>query len=239
MSVVLGTLFLAGSAARATGELVVYLSFETSSFAPLEYRSHARTLPTSGSQILFTADLFRTGAGNTLTRLGPENYLFEWTWRGFPYQTLGKNLFAVTLATVPDTSSADITLRVRDRFTKKVLAEKELSVPIIPPLLLLHEVRDGIVSKIAQSRFRAQAGETLRLLAQPYFFNVPADSERLEYEWRHGVNSTEGMVSNPRILDIKIPDGGGGYNEQFSVAVRHKENVLESASQSFTVEVEK
>lgn len=221
--------------ARAQDEIKIHLSFDTSNYAPTEYRTHARILPVAGSDIIFTADMYRRGRGQIIIPLNPTNYIFEWTWRGVPRKELGKNLFRVSLDTMPDVGAASINLKVRDRFSESVLAEESISVPIISPAVLLYEVDDGKVSGIASAVFPGKPGQTLTILAQPYFFNAPSD--QLEYEWRHQGERIGGTPEDPRFLAIKIPAGASGYQEQFSVTVKHRQNILEFANQSFVVEV--
>jgi len=216
----------------------LYLSFEASNYAPAEYRSHARTLPVTGSSLVFSADLFRRGAAGTLLPQNPANYIFEWTWRRHPVRQTGKNVFQASLPDIPDNPSAVIGVKVIDRFSDITVASKELSIPIASPEVMVYEVRpNGSVGSLSLESFAAQPGETLTFLAQPYFFTLPSDADALEYVWRHGGAPIEGVTTDPRFLNVKIPGNQSNYRESFSVNLANKFNVLEAASRSFGIEV--
>lgn len=217
----------------------LYLSFEASNYAPTEYRSHARTLPVTGSNLIFSADLFRRGTGGSLLPQNPANYIFEWTWRKNPVRQTGKNVFAASLPEIPDVLSAEIKVKVIDRFTGLEVASKELSVPLVSPEVMVYDIRpNGGIGSLSLESFTAQPGEILTLLAQPYFFTLTSDSDSLEYVWRHGSVAIEGATTDPRFINIKVPTNQTNYQEPFSISITNKFNVMEAASKSFTVKVE-
>lgn len=163
---------------------------------------------------------------------------FKYTWEhDFRVQGslsgFGQDSFTVVNQTLNPRETVGVQIVNRDA---SQTTEKQLTVPIFEPEILIYAVEDGVRSRQAVERALGTGSEET-FVAEPYFFSVAKNDPRvLSYEWFAGDRRLEGTSGQKIYNQIVLQNPRQAGIIPLSVRIEHPINLFQIASKLFSVE---
>lgn len=237
------SLFFAKTVLAQTNNYFVYLDWRSSSYAPEEYLIFAKPLPANGAKIELSANLFSIKE-KTIEKqkvqfyqvLDTKEYVFSWSVNAKKlFEGKGANRFVYNIPRGIRLGKVVVDLSVFDSSGVEFIASKKIIIPISnEPNLTVHLIKNNKVIPLAEKSFIGKAGESLKLLVKPYFFNISSVVD-LSYNWYEGKKKIEATEYANEIFEIKLPSFPASgyfkavvYNNNFTLELGQEEIKIES-----------
>ena len=209
--------------------------WEAETYTPPFYKGKPLQAPRADVRVSVFPDFVRTNK----TKIARENLYYKWQLNGNLLQnSTGRGNSSITLRDVSNIKNRDLTFRVEVSSADQTMSSfTYLTIPKTEPKIVFyhkHPLRGIRYHKPIQESFEMESQETT-ILGTPYFFSSEEKSSpKLEYQW--GVDGEEqpGSEGAPYALTLRhVNEEGGKAN--VSLSVRHSENYLQTAENSFDI----
>jgi len=209
------------------------LIWETDTYTPATYKGKA--LHTIESPLRIVA--FPTFKKNGIT-YNPNQLIYTWSINGKVRNDLsGYNKQVIDLR-AEDTYRSQTQVTVRIATTdNSVISEKSTTIQTIDPFIVLYEhmplIGPNYASAISKT-YKLQKQE-IRLIAEPYFFDVPSSTHPLlSYSWKINQTPVSFTDTLPNILTLRHTGGSG--KSTLSLSTTHGLISEQNQNQSITIE---
>lgn len=165
------------------------ITFQTKSFAPLEYRG--ALLPSKNTQVNITAFPLINNF------YGP--FTYKWFIDGKLYQT---NADAQTISFLTQAgigNSNNIKVEISNQ-SKSIKIIKEIKIPVVDPQIIFYQ-NNSLFNVVSEKTISAK--ERGGVIAKTYFFNQP--SENLQFRWQFLQQRSEGTGEEAGTLQFVGP----------------------------------
>lgn len=196
--------------ASAQTEPEIMITWRAKSYAPPGFEG--KTLPAVGTSIEAAFELIDQGKIVDVSK-----YEVRWFFGGYLWKVgLGLKSYGYTPTLY---SGNDITVKVAVVGYKERPIEKSIVIPLVRPEIVIdapyynRELRQGL------NIFRGL----------PYFFNIQSIGE-LVFNWKANNEPAVSGGNKPDVLELNIPEGGGGLQIPVSLFVQNRQEGLEFAS---------
>lgn len=209
-------------------DLVLTWSAET--YVPKWYKGKALPLQDSVTRVTAVPRIIIDGSA-----INPDNLIYIWSLDDEDRVLVGpgESVFRLRFSNFPRATHR-ISLVVEDRL-KRIRKEKILLIEAERnPRLSIYEVRPlgGVEPRRSASLFPV-SGETLDLLAEPFFFGV-ASKRALTFTWRVAGSEVTGSAENPFLLTLNLLGQPRGFIEVLARA-KDQNEFLPSASKTLNI----
>jgi len=201
-------------------------------YTPLFYRGYSFASPGAVVEIYAVPHLFSGGA-----RIAPKNLIYEWFVDGNKFSAKsgeGKNKFILDTWDAGN-ASYDIGLKVSSS-GGSISVQKNIRIRPQNPQVLFYEINKLTGRKnLAHSSFFLRSGETLSVLAEPYFFGL-ASLNRAAVSWNANGNVIDTTSENPKILEVTAPENSIS-STNFGSSIEDAKTIYQRAAAELTITV--
>src|SRR3989338_1823153 len=179
-------------------------------YTPLFYRGYSFASPGAVVEIYAVPHLFSGGA-----RIAPNKFILD-TWDA-------------------GNASYDIGLKVSSS-GGSISVQKNIRIRPQNPQVLFYEINKLTGMKnLAHSSFFLRSGETLSVLAEPYFFGL-ASLNRAAVSWNANGNVIDTTCENPKILEVTAPENSIS-STNFGSSIEDAKTIYQRAAAELTITV--
>ena len=232
------------SCAHAASGTTLQLSWTSDTYTPLSYHAHARTLPVWGATMTFFATPFSTqsGTGKNATRISyvpqdPQSFYFVWYLNGNKYdQNQGESSLTYSIDPYVAQDNIDVHVQIFDAASGALTAEQQITIPLIQkPQVLLYQIDGEKTLPGALQTFSGMRNTTMKIVAEPYFFNVPQKNQ-IAFTWYHNGSPISVTDNDPYSFQVTLPNQSAA--DRFSVTLMNTLHKLQYITSSFTVKAQ-
>lgn len=192
----------------------LFITWQAQSYTPPGYLG--RALPSVGTPMEAAFELVDSGKIIDVSK-----YEIRWLFGDRVYKT---KVGLKSLSYVPQLTSGDIPLRITVVGYKGVNLEKEITIPLARPEVVITAPYQNREIKTGKNVFRAL----------PYFFNAQSPSD-IRFEWAVDKKTADAGGERPDYLELETPEEARGLQVALSVFAQNFKEPLEFASSLITL----